>query len=805
MKEKIRKKAMCLCLMALIFGAAGVCSTDSVRVYADDAYLDDKDKYPPLPPLYQRDKNVEELVVSSGEEKIELKDYPYLKKVTLPETMSEIVITGCPLLETIVVDEENSLFSSVDGVLYDKQGKELLHYPRSKKDTEFVIPDGVEIIKKSALASSKWLESVVIPPTVRELEEAAFAHSSVRNVKFSEGLEKIRRVAFVGCQIGTLELPESLKILGDEAFGENYRLRTVTIPAGVEDVYRSFYGCSNLEEIIFMNRENSDADYKEALRYCRELTVYVPDDTKHEYEFVCSSFASRDSVKYVKKPLSEKEEAFVYIADDKVQELIIPETIDGNKVTEVCIFDNPVITSVTIPAGVKRITVDACDALEEIKVDENNAYYSSTDGVLYDKSAQKLVWYPQGRKEKEFSVPEGVETIGIKAFFENKYLEQVNFPEGLKVIDEHAFSGCQLENIELPESVEMLCYSCFGYNDALRKITIPKNIWYTYKPFRYSYNIQEVTMERSEIYNDFEDYVETDYYYLDYGTKISKIRVPEVAINQYDCFKFFGWNIREIETYDTGEDFEITFSGYKLDRAHTTVLAYRGEYYYVSSEPTSGQFSIIGEKAFYQQTQVTKVELHEGLKKICAEAFYGCTFEATDLPESLEIIEKNAFSANASLKSFVIPENVIKADAPFADCVNLSEITFRRADPAGCDYKNALCGMGDVIVYVPAGTKELYSQFESDWRATCKSVKIIELTDSIDDKTTSYGDIDTDSRVDLTDLSLLSLHLIGDNILEGNALKAADVNGDGEVNLSDLAHLKRYVSQKTDVLGPEDN
>ena len=113
--------------------------------------------------------------------------------------------------------------------------------------------------------------------------------------------------------------------------------------------------------------------------------------------------------------------------------------------------------------------------------------------------------------------------------------------------------------------------------------------------------------------------------------------------------------------------------------------------------------------------------------------------------------------------------------------------------------------MGDVIVYVPAGTKELYSQFESDWRATCRSVKIIELTDSIDDKTTSYGDIDTDSRVDLTDLSLLSLHLIGDNILEGNALKAADVNGDGEVNLSDLAHLRRYVSQKTDVLGPEDN
>ncbi|MBE6853991.1 MAG: leucine-rich repeat domain-containing protein, partial [Ruminococcus sp.] len=667
MKEKIRKKAMCLCFMALIFGAAGVCSTDSVRVYADDAYLDDKyDKYPPL---YQWDKNVEELVVPSGEENVELKDYPYLKKVTLPETMSEIVIKECPLLETIVVDEENSLFSSVDGVLYAKQGKELLHYPRSKKDKEFVIPDGVEIIKKSAAEGSKYLESVFIPSSVIELESSAFADSSVHKVSFSEGLEKIDAFAFSCCQIGMLKLPQSLKMLAAGAFEENTRLREITIPAGVETVVYPFYNCPNLEEITFMNSENTDADYKRALLYCRKLTVYVPDDTKHEYEFERMNVWMREPVQYVKKPLSEKEESFVYIADDEMQELIIPETVDGNKVTEVCIFDNSVITSVTIPAGVKRITVEGCDALEEINVDEDNVYFSSSDGILYDKTGEKLVRYPEGRKEKEFSGPEGVETIGIKAFYGNDFLRDVNFSEGLKIIDEHAFSGCQLENIKLPQSVEELCFSCFGCNNYIQKINIPKNTWYAYKPFRYSYNIQEVTMERSEIYNDFEDYVETDYFYLDYGAIIQKMRVPAVAKDQYLSFGFGQW---EIETYDTGEDFEITFTGYKLDRANTIILAYRGNDDYISSNlGLRNSISVIGEKAFYQQTKINKIYWHEGIKKICAEAFYGCTFEATDLPESLEIIEKNAFSANASLKSFVIPENVIKADAPFADCVNL--------------------------------------------------------------------------------------------------------------------------------------
>ena len=53
-----------------------------------------------------------------------------------------------------------------------------------------------------------------------------------------------------------------------------------------------------------------------------------------------------------------------------------------------------------------------------------------------------------------------------------------------------------------------------------------------------------------------------------------------------------------------------------------------------------------------------------------------------------------------------------------------------------------------------------------------------------------YGDTNTDGKIDVTDLSCLSLYLIGDMKLEGQGLKAADTDGDGKVLMADLANLR---------------
>ena len=48
----------------------------------------------------------------------------------------------------------------------------------------------------------------------------------------------------------------------------------------------------------------------------------------------------------------------------------------------------------------------------------------------------------------------------------------------------------------------------------------------------------------------------------------------------------------------------------------------------------------------------------------------------------------------------------------------------------------------------------------------------------------------------MTDLSVLALHILKEIDLKGDALKAADVNGDGEVDITDLSRIKQYVSKK---------
>ncbi len=59
----------------------------------------------------------------------------------------------------------------------------------------------------------------------------------------------------------------------------------------------------------------------------------------------------------------------------------------------------------------------------------------------------------------------------------------------------------------------------------------------------------------------------------------------------------------------------------------------------------------------------------------------------------------------------------------------------------------------------------------------------------------SAGDVNGDGMVDLTDLSVLSLFLIGDTKLGDAAQKAADVDADGNVHLTDLATLRQYLSK----------
>ena len=62
------------------------------------------------------------------------------------------------------------------------------------------------------------------------------------------------------------------------------------------------------------------------------------------------------------------------------------------------------------------------------------------------------------------------------------------------------------------------------------------------------------------------------------------------------------------------------------------------------------------------------------------------------------------------------------------------------------------------------------------------------------------GDIDNDGKTDITDLTLMSLAMLGDKKLDEGQTDACDLDGDGKFTLADIAHLRQYLSKVIDEL-----
>ncbi|MCR5312065.1 MAG: leucine-rich repeat domain-containing protein, partial [Bacteroidaceae bacterium] len=76
-------------------------------------------------------------------------------------------------------------------------------------------------------------------------------------------------------------------------------------------------------------------------------------------------------------------------------------------------------------------------------VDEENQHYASDeDGVLFNKDFTEIILYPAGNTNKEYVIPETVETIASKAFYECDYLQTITIPATCTFIDTTGIYSC---------------------------------------------------------------------------------------------------------------------------------------------------------------------------------------------------------------------------------------------------------------------------------------------------------------------------------------------------------------------------
>ncbi len=116
-----------------------------------------------------------------------------------------------------------------------------------------------------------------------------------------------------------------------------------------------------------------------------------------------------------------------------------------------------------------------CDSLIDIFVDRNNAFYSSADGVLFNKDISKLICYPPG-KNGAYTIPNSVTEIGKDAFYGCTGLTSITIPDSVAEIALRTFKNCTgLTIITIPYSVTEIGPCAFMCCTSLNNINVAIN------------------------------------------------------------------------------------------------------------------------------------------------------------------------------------------------------------------------------------------------------------------------------------------------------------------------------------------
>lgn len=173
-----------------------------------------------------------------------------LKTITVGDalTVSAETFVACTALEAIHVSENNAACTSIDGLVYTKDGTCLIAVPRGRSGS-VTLPAGVTSIGENALAGSS-LTKAVLPDGLTSIGNGAFYDSLMKELNLPGTVTVIGAQAFANTHLQALLLLGSIATLGSGAFAGCAQLTSIALPAGITAIEEdTFRGCESLNAI----------------------------------------------------------------------------------------------------------------------------------------------------------------------------------------------------------------------------------------------------------------------------------------------------------------------------------------------------------------------------------------------------------------------------------------------------------------------------------------------------------------------------------------------------------------------------
>lgn len=280
----------------------------------------------------------------------------------------------------------------------------LLKCLESTGSDTIVVPDNVSEIKEWAFSQCKKVREILIPAGVNRIDEEWFGDLSIYSYELTRITVDANNQFYK--DIDGVLFSKDGSVLMTVPF--RYPKKSYQVPNGVTRV-----ACC-----AFANNKTLDGK------------VILPDSVMH---IGPNAFSGCSGLRRIRLPKYLDEIPYsCFYECDRLTQIDIPESVTAIRESAFLFCG---LKEITLSKNIKEL--ESCwvsDTLETIRVESENLYFKSVDGILYTKDGRQLTLFPPASAYTEFSVPEGCEEIEMNAFHDNENLRSIVMPSTMSII-----------------------------------------------------------------------------------------------------------------------------------------------------------------------------------------------------------------------------------------------------------------------------------------------------------------------------------------------------------------------------------